>query len=75
MSWSGQSVLACFGLLGQTGILGRTSKNLFAKSAVVNRIQEKCQPRYDAGYDEDWFVEPRHWTLKFMSLIVDCAFE
>jgi hypothetical protein len=24
----------------------------------MNRIQEKCQPRYDAGYDEDWFVDP-----------------
>lgn len=23
---------------------------------LVYRIQEKCQPRYDAGYDEDRFV-------------------
>lgn len=39
----------------------------------MNRIQEKCQPRYDAGYDEDWLVGPAVGFWRPLTLN-DCSF-
>lgn len=40
--------------------------NYFTNGIAVNRIQEKCQPRYDAGHDEDWFVDSPIVTFFFL---------
>lgn len=51
----------------------RMASRMLVLMAVVDRLQEKCEPGNHPGHDEDWYVFPLDSALRYFPLRPSCC--